>query len=904
MKISMPQGKSYGWGIAGRYLAQELSSFPPLEGVTLHCVSGHDFAPFDETEWNRINIGYCFFEDEIVAYRHLPDAIRRWDFIVAGSRWCEHHLCIGGMERTTTILQGIDTNIFRPTPPLQDQNRFIVFSGGKFEFRKGHDIVIAAMRTFMARHNDVWLAAAWHNHWPQSIQTMEQTRLIDFTYHDAPCHELYLQLLARNGIDLKRVILYPQLDNSLMPDRYAKSHVGLFPNRCEGGNNMVMCEYMACGRTVVASARTGHADVITTDNALSLTRYEPVLARTGGKESGVWFEVAVDEVVELLEQAYMDSSLLQRKAKVAAEDMQRLSWSEAAMKFYAIAQTYFQKYPVLIQQHNTIAGRFDEALKKFSNGDFEGAEEIYRRLIVELPLNPDIHNSLATALDSQKRYREAIAYYTKAILLKPDFAVALFNLANTLKKVGDLEGCRLNLIKVLEVDPDFVLAWQNLATIYFDQGNLEEAIKCLEHVLTLDPESVVAWAELGELYYQIGNEDKRALTCFEQVIANKPNFAAAYNSKGLILHELGDYAGAERCYRAALSLEADDPHYLSNLGLSLQALGKPDEAISCFNRSLELESSATTRFNRGMSLLSIGELQQGWIDYECRFDKIDPVCLAPLDVPRWGGEDLSGKTILVRLEQGYGDCIQCMRFLPKLNARVIVECMDEKIRSLFRQFPGVSETCLRGENPPPAHFQVPIFSLPLMLGVQLNTIPFRNGYLTVDERLTGFWQERITTVNSTGCIAVGIVWGGRKSRLNANRSMQLNDFDPLLQLSGFKWFSLQVGDDAQQLERLRDRVEDLAGDFVTFADTAAAIRNLDLVITVDTSVAHLCGALGKTAFVLLKSAPDWRWMLGRDDSPWYHSLQLFRQQQPGNWQSVVSAVQKKLEAACTTKKRC
>lgn len=554
--------------------------------------------------------------------------------------------------------------------------------------------------------------------------------------------------------------------------------------------------------------------------------------------------------------------------------------------------------------NRTTAEQIEEAATTFQKGDLARAEAIYRRLIVELPLNSAIYNSLGTVFDCQKRYSEAIAYYTKAVLLKPDFAVALFNLANTSKKVGDLEGCRLNLVKTLEVDPDFVLAWQNLASIYFDQGNLEEAAKCLEHVITLDPECVVAWAELGDLYQRIGNEDKRALMCFEQVIANKPNFAAAYNSKGLILHELGDYAGAEKCYRAALSLETDDPYYLNNLGLSLQALGKPYEAITCFNRALELESSTTTRFNRGMSLLSIGEFRQGWIDYECRFDKIDPVCLAPLDVPKWDGEDLSGKTIIVRLEQGYGDCIQCMRFLPKLNARVIVECMDEKIRSLFECFTGVSGTYLRGETPPAADFQVPIFSLPLMLEVNLNSIPFKEGYLTLDERLTRFWQERIAALNNTGCFTVGIVWGGRKSRLNANRSMQLDDFDPLLRLSGFKWFSLQVGDDAQQLGQFRDRVEDLAGDFVTFADTAAAVVNLDLVITIDTSVAHLCGALGKKAFVLLKSAPDWRWMLGRDDSPWYHSLQLFRQQQPGDWQSVVSAVQKKLGAACTTKKRC
>jgi glycosyltransferase involved in cell wall biosynthesis len=161
MKVSMPSGRAHGWGIAGDYLTREIARLPKIEGVTLHCIANHELRPMDVADWNRINIGYCFFENDIEILRHSRRAARQWDFIVAGSSWCEYQLRIGGVKQTATILQGIDPTNFHQVPFREDDDRFIVFSGGKFEYRKGQDLVIAAMRIFMQRHHNAYLACSW-----------------------------------------------------------------------------------------------------------------------------------------------------------------------------------------------------------------------------------------------------------------------------------------------------------------------------------------------------------------------------------------------------------------------------------------------------------------------------------------------------------------------------------------------------------------------------------------------------------------------------------------------------------------------------------------------------------------------------------------------------------------------
>jgi len=337
MHISMPKGQDYGWGIAGTYLCREAARLPAIDGVTLHCIKGVTLEAHAPEDWNNRNIGYCFFEDNITVLEYTRQAARHWDYIVAGSSWCEYNLRIGGISQTATVLQGIDGDQFYPGPKPAMGDRFVVFSGGKFELRKGQDLVIAAMKIFMQRHDDVVLSCAWHNHWPFSLATMQQSPVITYEHRDLTCHELLSRTLVENGIPLDRVVLHPKLDNSRMRQVYLTSDIGLFPNRCEGGNNMVMCEYMACARPVIASDTTGHGDVIRPDMAFPLSRYHPRYIKH--QAEGVWFEPEVEEILALLEYCYTHRSELRRTGMAAAAAMARLTWAESARRFHDIART-------------------------------------------------------------------------------------------------------------------------------------------------------------------------------------------------------------------------------------------------------------------------------------------------------------------------------------------------------------------------------------------------------------------------------------------------------------------------------------------------------------------------------------------------------------------------------------
>lgn len=335
MNVSMPKGSAHGWGVAGTHLTTEIAKLDPLPGVTLHGIRTVALDPFDPAAWDRINIGYCFFEDTITVLEYTRRAASQWDFIVAGSSWCEQHLRIGGVRNTATILQGVDSSTFYPGPKRNYGDRFVVFSGGKFELRKGQDLVIAAMKVFMERHDDVILSCAWYNQWPFSLATMELSNLIQYRHREGECLDILAETLATNNIPLDRVVLHPLLDNQQMRQVYHNSDVGLFPNRGEGGNNLVMCEYMACGKTVIASDMTGQADVVTPENALPLTSYRPYHYRHHAE--GVWFEPSVDEIIEHLEYAYTHHAELRRKGFQAAANVSQLTWSGAAAQFHAIA---------------------------------------------------------------------------------------------------------------------------------------------------------------------------------------------------------------------------------------------------------------------------------------------------------------------------------------------------------------------------------------------------------------------------------------------------------------------------------------------------------------------------------------------------------------------------------------
>ncbi len=889
MIVAMPTGTTHGWGIAGTYLSAEIARLPPIDWVTLHSVAGHHFAPSCAEQWNRINIGYCFFESEIIAYRYIPEAARRWDHIVAGSSWCEHHLRIAGMDRTSTILQGIDPAVFAPVPSRADDGRFIVFSGGKFEFRKGHDLVIAAMRIFMARHPNAWLACAWHNHWPASIMTMQQSRLIDFRYQDMPCDQFYLSLLAENDIPLDRVIIHPVMDNRRMRQAYQASDIGLFPNRCEGGNNMVMCEYMACGRPVLASTMTGHRDVVGPGNALCLTSYEPVVSMLDGAPAGVWFEPSVEETVSLLEQAYRDRTALALLAGAASRSMQSLSWKDAATSFHAIARELAGQNNEVAETVISLVGNEQSAAELFNAGRFQAAEQRYRQLLCHAPLNPELHNNLATTLDRMGRFNEAQLHYEKALALRKNYLEARFNLANTLQRTGNTNEAIRQLETVVAEQPSFLHAWQNLALCRLANGDTEGAVSALEQLLEIEPSCSQSLADLGNLLLEQGHF-MEALVRFNQALEHNPDNQEVLNSKGVALQRLNDLEPAEQCFQQVLKQDQDNTLALNNLGAIRRSQGKPNEALFFFDRALALDpNDDRMKFNRALAELIMGDYAAGWEDYESRFSTGGTVQELHMEIPRWQGEPVANRQILLWSEQGYGDSIQFVRYarvLAGMGATVIVEAQDEKIAPLLAIAEGVQQVVVRGRHQLTPDIQTPMLSAPRFLGNL--TCPPR--YFNPQPPKPVIFE---ILKPATGRIKVGLAWAGRPAHEDdRNRSIAADFFKPLSGFTDIDFVSLQFSPVAPPPGL---RLIDPGSHIQNFLDSAALLLQLDLVITVDTSVAHLAGALGVPVWIMLPYNPDWRWLMGRTDTPWYLSARLFRQQHPFQWEEVIYEIVEELK---------
>ena len=334
-----------------------------------------------------------------------------------------------------------------------------------------------------------------------------------------------------------------------------------------------------------------------------------------------------------------------------------------------------------------------------------------------------------------------------------------------------------------------------------------------------------------------------------------------------------------------------------HLGITRFLQGDLKHAVESFERVQELtpENAEALTFLGHIHLLQ-GNFSLGWREHEYRWNTSHFLRdRRKLSQPLWQGERLDGSQILLHAEQGLGDTLQFVRYVPLVAARggnVVLE-IQSRLHRLLALFPGAVEVICRGEPLPPVDWQCPLLSLPLALGTDWNSIPAKIPYIHPDPKLVEAWRQRLTG-NS---LRIGLVWGGRPSFPHERwRSIPLELLAPLTNLEGTTFYSLQMGPQASQIKELGSgvRVIDLQDEQADFADTAAIVANLGLVISIDTSVAHLAGAMGKPVWVLLHSAPDWRWLLERDDNPWYPTARLFRQSTLGNWQDVVTRLEREL----------
>jgi len=455
-------------------------------------------------------------------------------------------------------------------------------------------------------------------------------------------------------------------------------------------------------------------------------------------------------------------------------------------------------------------------------------------------------------------------------------------LGNVLHIAGRLDEAAMAYSSALLLAPDSAECCYNLAVTRMRQNRLADAASGFEKALRLKPDYAEAHLNLGILQQAYGRP-AAAIQCYRQALRTRPRYESARYNLALTLQDQGRLEEALEQYR---SLHCADAH--NNAGNTLLALGRAQEALASYRRALAADPNhSEARWNLGVVQLLLGDFEKGWEGFEWRFRQRES---RPrhFDVPLWDGSPLAGRTILIHAEQGLGDTLQFVRFLPELDKRggfAWLECQ-----------PALS--CLIGRSyriapvPLPSFdCHAPLLSLPYLLE---SGIPAGAPYLSPAPELIQQWRERLGAWNET---RVGLAWAGNPAHKNdRNRSLALEKLAPLAGAPDTVFFSLQKG--PQSEEALNPpaglKLIDLQNDLPDFHHTAAAIMNLDLVISVDSAVAHLAGALGRPVWTLLPFAPDWRWMLDRTDSPWYPTMRLFRQKQRGDWDSVVREVCREL----------
>jgi tetratricopeptide (TPR) repeat protein len=514
----------------------------------------------------------------------------------------------------------------------------------------------------------------------------------------------------------------------------------------------------------------------------------------------------------------------------------------------------------------------------------------------------------AAAYHRRGQITEAIASYRKVVRLKPDWAEAYFRLGLVLREQERQEEALAYYRQALQLDPNYQVVQAELfstrALIYHRQGKLEEAIADYDRALELNRDSPRDYCNLGVALKAQGQLE-RAVACYRQALKLNPHLAPAYNNLGLVLQSQGKLDLAIENFRVALQLEPDLAAAYNNLGLARQEQGYIEEAIDCFQKAIAIASQKDYCFNYALALLLSGNLPQGWSQLAQSqlliSDKIE------FEQPYWDGSSLLGKRILLHTIHGklafrFGDTIQLIRYAPlvkKLGARVIFACPTE-LKTLLASCAGIDELISDQDVLPEFDVHAPLMTLPGLLGTDIGSIPDRVPYL----------QERIEPTHppNISCdrrnLKVGLVWAcSNKHPEDLKRSCPLSMLEPLWQIPGVTFFSLQKGLGLEELPLLPSQYSliELGSQFQDFTDTAWAIFQLDLIICVDTAVAHLAGALAKPTWVLLPFVPDWRWFLGRSDSPWYPTVRLFRQPQWGDWYSVVAQVAEALHLFRKTK---
>lgn len=560
------------------------------------------------------------------------------------------------------------------------------------------------------------------------------------------------------------------------------------------------------------------------------------------------------------------------------------------------------------------------------------AEAAYRQAIACKADYPEAHNNLGLALKARDRTGEALDCYRRAIGLRADYAEAHNNLATALQSLGRLDEAAASYRAALDLAPDDAEVRNNLGTVLQKLDRWDEARACFLKALDLKPDYPEANFNLGNVL-QESDHLAAAIACYRRAVVCRPDYPEAHNRLGRALHLAGDVAWASACFRRAIACDPDAAAVYDNWGVMLGALGRFDQALAAFRNALALDPAgaeihndfgvmhhadgrqdaaeadylraiacdpghAEAHWNLGLVRLLRGDYRSGWDEYEWRW-KCNTVMrriLPAYEQPAWTGEAGRGRTILLWAEQGAGDTLQFVRFVPQVIERGwrVVLGVPPSLARLARTIPDLAvpdlAVVVEGETLPPFDVHCPLMGLPPRLDLDVGAIPSAAGYLAADPDVAGQWRTRLAGLPGR---KVGVVWRGNPVHArDRHRSLDPAWLSPALDLPGLSVVSLQKDGRPEEFASLGLSCPFLdAGPHLgDYAETAALIANLDLLISVDTSVVHLAGAMGRPVWTLLDFVCDWRWLEKRPDSPWYSSMRLFRQARPGDWAAVAAEV--------------
>ncbi|WGS49724.1 tetratricopeptide repeat protein [Paraburkholderia sp. D15] len=528
----------------------------------------------------------------------------------------------------------------------------------------------------------------------------------------------------------------------------------------------------------------------------------------------------------------------------------------------------------------------------YQHGGYEGAARLMSAALERDASDAACWNNRGLVAAALGHPDQALVCYREALQRQPDYADAHNNLGVALQAQGAIDEAIEHYRVALALNAAMADAHLNLGTAFAKLARFDDALACYRDVLSLDPQSAQAHFNAGNAYLALGHHEA-ATVSFEQALALNAHYAEAHVNLGSLIGKRGDYAGAESHYRQAVALKPT-PTHLVCLGGSLGAQGRLAEEEVFYRRALALDPNyADAHQNLAWLLLKRGDYRQGWAEFAQRWRRADYDALAISGVAEWRGEPLDGRSLLVVGEQGFGDHFQFLRFasvLARLGATVDL-CVREPLLPLVERIPGVRRA-FSGKPDTLYDFWVPMMSVPSCLGTELATIPADIPYLFAKPGMIDAWRERTGFVQPTKR-KVGFVWAGSPTFGNDRyRSIALTELSPLGALNDVAWYALQKGPAHAQLADAPPafRAHDFTAELESFDDTAALIMNLDLVISVDTGIAHLAGALGLPVWLLLPANADWRWLETRNDSPWYPRMRLFRQHTLGDWKPVVEHV--------------